>query len=270
MRLRQLKIRIGKIHHIFISHTHGDHIFGLYGLLSTLNLTGRKTPLYIYAPGEYGTILNSHLSDFDINLAYEIRFVPLKGDNPFIIYENGFMTVTAFPLRHRVPAFGFIFREKLMPRNLLKDAISEYSIPLASIPSIKNGADFVSGEGAVIPNNRITTDPPVPRSYAYCSDTSYFSRLSKFVSGVDLLYHEATFASDRSDLARDTGHSTSEDAARVAKDACAGELLLGHYSARYKDVSQLLMEARSIFPETIAGEDGVTYPVSGRNSIPKE
>lgn len=261
MRLRQQRIRIGKIHHIFISHTHGDHVFGLYGLLSTLNLTGRKSPLHIYAPESFGPILVSHLDDFDIHLDFEIRFIPLKGKDPQVIYENGFMSVTAFPLQHRVPTFGFIFREREFPRNIKANSIHEYVIPLSAIPGIKGGADFVTEDGRVIPNSKITTNPPPPRSYAYCSDTSYFSRLSSFVKGVDLLYHEATFASDKTSLARETGHSTSEEAARVAREAGAGKLLLGHYSARYREVDLLLEEAKAIFPDTMAGEDGMTYQV---------
>ena len=261
MRLRQQRIRIGKINHIFISHTHGDHVFGLYGLLSTMNLTGRKNPLYIYAPESFGPMMMSHLDDFDIHLDFSITFIPLRGNNPFVIFENGFMIVTAFPLVHRVPTYGFIFREKEMPRNIIGECIREYNIPLASIPAIKKGEDFIEANGNVIPNNVITNDPPISRSYAYCSDTAYFSRLSKFVAGVDLLYHEATFASDKALLARETGHSTSVEAAMVAKEAGAGKLLLGHYSARYRDVDQLLAEAKEIFPDVMAGSDGMTYQV---------
>lgn len=261
MRLRQMKIRIGKIHHIFISHTHGDHIFGLYGLLSTLNLTGRKAPLSIYAPEAFGPIIFSHLNDFDIRLEYEINFIPLTGDEPKVIFTNRFMNITAFPLKHRVPTFGFLFREKVLQRNIRKEAISEYGIPLSVIPGIKGGDDFITTDGKVIENSLITTDPPVPRSYAYCSDTAYFSRVAGFVRGVDLLYHEATFASDKKQMAKETGHSTSSDAARVACEAGAGRLLLGHFSARYKEVDQLVKEAIEIFPDTVAAEDGVTYSI---------
>lgn len=261
MRLREHRIRIGKIHHIFISHTHGDHIFGLYGLLSTLNLTGCKTPISIYAPEAFGPILMSHLDDFDIHLDFVINFIPLKGNDPYQIFENGFMSVTAFPLLHRVPTFGFLFREKELPRNIIRECIGKYNIPLKSIPGIKRGEDLILPDGVVIPNIMITTDPPVTRSFAYCSDTSWFSRLSSYVKGVDLLYHEATFASDKKELARETGHSTAEEAAQVAKDAGAGKLIIGHYSARYKEVDKLAEEAKAVFPDTIAGADGVTYQV---------
>jgi ribonuclease Z len=261
MRLRQNRIRIGKIHDIFISHTHGDHVFGLYGLLSTLNLTGRRNPLTIYAPEGFGGMLSSHLADFDIRLEYDIVYIPLRGDDPAVILDNNFLTVTSFPLKHRVPAYGFLFREKQQPRNIRKESITRYSIPLAAIPGIKAGEDFRDEEGNVIPNSVITTDPQRPRSYAYCSDTAWFSRLPSFIRGVDMLYHEATFGSDKGDLARQTGHSTSTEAARVAAEAGAGRLIIGHFSARYKSVEQLVLEAREIFPETVAAADGETYTI---------
>lgn len=261
MRLREMRIRIGKIHDIFISHTHGDHVFGLYGLLSTLNLTGRKSPLRIYAPEGFGSILLSHLSDFDIYLQFDIRFIPLRGDDPSVIFENDFLTVTTFPLKHRVPSFGFLFREKLLPRNIRKESIEKYMIPLAAIQGIKEGNDFRTEEGDIIPNSELTTDPPLPRSYAYCSDTAWFNRLASFVKGVDTLYHEATFGSDKRRLAHQTGHSTSVEAASVAAEAGAGRLILGHFSARYKSVDQLVEEARQLFPETVAAVDGETYTV---------
>ena len=261
MRLREMRIRLGKIHDIFISHTHGDHVFGLYGLLSTLNLIGRKSPMNIYAPEGFGGILLSHLSDFDINLQFDIRFVSLRGNDPAAIYENDFLTVTAFPLKHRVPTFGFLFREKPLPRNIKKESIAKYMIPLAAIQSIKAGNDFLNKGGEIIANSELTTDPPVPRSYAYCSDTAWFSRLPSFVKGVDTLYHEATFGSDKTNLAHQTGHSTSVEAANVAVEAGAGRLILGHFSARYKSVDQLVEEARQIFPETVAAVDGETYTV---------
>ncbi|MFN2378777.1 MAG: ribonuclease Z [Bacteroidales bacterium] len=259
MRLRQNRIRIGKIHDIFISHTHGDHVFGLYGLISTLNLTGCRTPLTIYAPEGFGEMISSHLADFDIRLEFDIIHVPLTGNDPSVILDNNLMTVTSFPLKHRVPTYGFLFREKQLPRNIRKESISRYSIPLAAIPGIKSGLDFTDEKGNIIPNGDITIDPPVPRSYAYCSDTAWFSRLPGLIRGVDMLYHEATFGSDKSDLARQTGHSTSAEAARVAAEAGAGRLIIGHFSARYKSVDQLVKEACDIFPETVAAVDGETY-----------
>jgi len=261
MQLRKYRIRFGRIHHIFISHLHGDHIFGLYGLLSSMNLSGRESAINLYAPAGFREILYSHLSDFDIHLNYDIDFIGLRGSHPVKIFENKNISVFSFPLKHRVPAFGFLFREKEKERNILKDAISKYSIPISEIHKIKKGSDFYTSEGKCIPNNEITTDPPKPRSFAYCSDTMYFKRLSEFVRGVDLLYHEATFAAEDKDLAKKTGHSTSEQAALTAHDAQAGRLIIGHFSARYRDVSLLLEEAIRIFPRTIAAEEGSVITV---------
>jgi ribonuclease Z len=261
MQLRKNKIRFGKINHIFISHIHGDHIFGLYGLLSTFNLMGRIPPLHLYAPENYDRLLLSHLSDFDIHLNFDIDFNPLSGKNPANILSDKYLTVTSFPLEHRVPAYGFLFREKPYDRNIIKECIEKYNIPAVRIPAIKKGEDFITDGGEIIKNEDITIPGPEPLSYAYCSDTSYFSRLASFVNGVNLLYHEATFSDSLYDLAKTTGHSTTSDAARIASEAGAGTLLIGHFSARYKDLSPLVEEARSIFPRTLAAVDGMSYEV---------
>lgn len=261
MQLRNCRIKLGKINNIFISHLHGDHIFGLYGLLSTFNLMGRLTPLNIYAPENYRLILYSHLRDFDINLDYEINFVPLKGKDPVSIYNDKFITVTSFPLKHRIEAFGFLFSEKPPDRNIIKDCITLYDIPVEKLPGIKKGNDFITKEGRHIKNEDLTTPPPFPLSYAYCSDTMYFTRLTTFIKGVSLLYHEATFDKNMSELAKTTAHSTTLDAARIAKKANAKNLIIGHFSARYKDISMLVDEARSVFPSTIPAIDGMTYDI---------
>ena len=265
MQLRRNKIRIGKINHIFISHIHGDHIFGLYGLLSTYSLMGRTTPLHLYAPVNYQAILLSHLSDFDIHLNYDIDFIPLNGKDPVKILDDKYLTVTAFPLVHRVPAFGFLFREKPRDRNIIKESIEKYNIPAVRIPAIKKGEDFITEEGEVIKNEEMTIPGPEPLSYAYCSDTAYFSRLASFVRGVSLLYHEATFDDSLSDLAKTTGHSTASDAARTALEAAAGTLLIGHFSARYRDLSLLVDESRSVFPRTLPAVDNMSYDVGNIN-----
>jgi ribonuclease Z len=261
MQLRKNRIRFGKINHIFISHLHGDHIFGLYGLLSSFSLMGRKTPLHLYAPENYQNILRSHLNDFDINLSFEIDFIPLKGNDPFLILDDKYLTVTAFPLKHRVPAFGFLFREKLSDRNIIKDKIDEYQIPSVRIPAIKKGEDFVMPDGSVIRNSELTLPPHEQLSYAYCSDTSYFKRLASFVKGVTLLYHEATFDKSLNKLAEITGHSTTLDAAKTALNAGAGTLIIGHFSSRYKTISFLVEESRELFPATYAAIDGKSYEV---------
>jgi ribonuclease Z len=265
MQLRKCKIRFGKINHIFLSHLHGDHVFGLYGLLSTLSLMDRKTPIHLYAPENYHGLLISHLKDFDINLSFEIDFIPLKGRDPFQILDDKHITVTAFPLQHRVPAFGFLFREKISDRNIIKEKIREFNIPAVRIPAIKKGQDFLTADGILIRNEDLTNPPPEPLSYAYCSDTRYFKRLSSYVRGVTLLYHEATFDSSLSKLAAKTGHSTTSDAAKVALDAGAAFLLIGHFSARYKNINPLVDEARTIFPATWPAIDGKTFDIGNVN-----
>ena len=261
MQLRKTRIRFAKINHIFISHLHGDHVFGLYGLLSTFSLMGRTNPIHLYAPENYNNILKSHLSDFDINLSFEIDFVPLSGKDPVKILDDKYLTVTSFPLKHRVPAYGFLFSEKLSDRNVIKESIDKFNIPPIRIPAIKKGEDFITSDGIIIKNDEITLPPSEPLSYAYCSDTKYFKRLASFVKDVTLLYHEATFDKTKEDLAEMTGHSTTLDAAKTALDANAGSLIIGHFSARYKDISPLVDEARTIFPETYPAIDGKSYEV---------
>jgi ribonuclease Z len=261
MQLRKCRIRFGKINHIFISHLHGDHVFGLYGLLSTYSLMGRTAPINLYAPENYNNILLTHLNDFDIHLNFEINFIPLSGKDPVKILDDKYLTVTSFPLDHRVPSFGFLFREKPYDRNIKKESIEKYKIPSVRIPAIKKGGNFITNEGIVVKNEEITVPGPASLSYAYCSDTKYFRRLSSFVKGVDLLYHEATFETNMEDLAATTGHSTTSDAAKVASEAGACTLIIGHFSARYKDINPLVKEAREIFPNTFPAIDGLTYEV---------
>jgi ribonuclease Z len=267
MQLRKSRIRFAKINHIFISHLHGDHIFGLYGLLSTFSLMGRKSPIHLYAPENYDTILKSHLSDFDINLGFEIDFIPLSGSDPVKILDEKFITVTSFPLQHRVPTYGFLFREKKPERNIIKECIDKFNIPLARIHAIKKGEDFITADGTEIKNEDLTLPPSEPLSYAYCSDTKYFRRLTSFVKEVSLLYHEATFDKTKEELAEITGHSTTNDAARTALEANVGALIIGHFSARYKDISILVEEARSIFPATYPAIDGKSFEVGNISKL---
>jgi ribonuclease Z len=267
MQLRKTRIRFGKINHIFISHLHGDHVFGLYGLLSTFSLMGRENPIHLYAPENYQSILISHLNDFDIRLSYEVDFIPLSGKDPMKILDDKYITVTSFPLQHRIPSYGFLFREKISERNIIKECIDRYNIPHVRIPAIKKGEDFITTDGVVIRNEDITLPPSEPLSYAYCSDTKYFKRLASFVKGVNLLYHEATFDKSKEELAAITGHSTTLDAAKTALDAGAGTLLIGHFSARYKEVLPLVEEARTIFPETYPAIDGKSFEVGNISEL---
>jgi ribonuclease Z len=265
IQLRKNRIRFSKINHIFISHLHGDHVFGLYGLLSSFSLMGRKQPLYLYAPQNYETMLKSHLEDFDIHLGFELNFIPLAGNIVTEILNDKYLTVTSFPLQHRIPAYGFLFREKQHDRKIIKAKIDEYSIPTVRIPAIKKGEDFITQEGITIKNSKITMAPNEPLSYAYCSDTRYFRQLASFVKEVTLLYHEATFDMTKQELASVTGHSTTTDAAKTALSANAESLIIGHFSARYRTVLSLVEEARTIFPNSYAAVDGKSYEIGNIN-----
>jgi ribonuclease Z len=261
MQMRRYRIRFGRLNHIFISHLHGDHFFGLYPLLSTYNLMGRKSPLNIYAPAGFEELLERHLRDFDINLAYELLLHPLTGRTPKLILNDRRVEVYSFPLKHRIKTYGFLFREKRADRNIIKEKIAEYSITIAEIGRLKKGKDVIRDDGQVIACDEVTKKPPEPASFAFCSDTGYFPKLAGYVAGVTLLYHEATFGDENDALARQTGHSTARHAATVARDAGAKKLLLGHFSARYKSPSVLEEEARTVFPDTEAAREGMTYTI---------
>jgi ribonuclease Z len=261
MQMRRYHIRFGKINNIFISHLHGDHFFGLYPLLSSYNLMGRKTPLNIYAPDPFRELLSRHLSDFDIDLAYEVIVHPLSGRSLKPVMSDKQVEVFSFPLKHRVKTYGFLFREKEADRNIIKEKITELGLTIAEIGQLKKGKDIVRDDGEVILCDEVTKKPPVPGSYAFCSDTGYFPKLSSYVSGVQLLYHEATFGNEHDALARQTGHSTARHAAMVARDAGASRLILGHFSARYKSPEVLEAEAREVFPATEAAHEGISYDI---------
>lgn len=261
MQMRRFRLRFAKINHIFISHLHGDHIFGLYPLLSSLNLMGRKEKLNIYAPEPFEELITRHLADFDINLGYELLIHPLKGSKPRLILNDRRVEVTSFPLRHRVKAYGFLFREKTGENKIKKDKISEFHFTVAEMIKLKRGEDLLRDDGSVIFANEATVPPPSPRSYAYCSDTGYFKKLASYVEGVDLLYHEATFGSEHAALARQTGHSTAGQAAMVALEARVRRLIIGHFSARYRSPDILEAEARVIFPSTEAATEGKCFEI---------
>ncbi len=259
MQMRKFKIRFGKINHIFISHLHGDHTLGLYGLISTLVLLDRKSKLTIYAPPRLEEILLNHLEAFDITLPFPLQFISLNCTSSERIYEDKILFVETIPLKHRVPTCGFLFKEKPRLRNIRKEMIEHYEIPIKKMQDIKEGADLILESGEVIPNEKLTLQPEPPRSFAYCSDTLYTKGILNKIKGVDMLYHEATFMHDMVDQARENFHSTGHQAAMLAKEADAGTLILGHFSARYKDLSPLLKEARAVFENTFLAEDGAMY-----------
>jgi len=261
MQLRKFRKRLGKIHHIFISHLHGDHTFGLFGLISTFNLLGREEPLHIYGPDLLEEMLLDHFKFFPGEIGYNLAFHRIQCRRSALIYEDRNIEVLSLPLIHRVPTCGFLFREKARQRNILKEKITEYNIPLKQITDIKNGADLVLKNGKVILNSELTLPASRPRSYAYCSDTRPQPAILPLIKGVDILYHEATFLHDDAKLAHNTFHTTSRQAAEIAKKAEAHMLLIGHFSSRYKHLSEFESEAKEVFPNTVAVNDGDVFEV---------
>lgn len=248
-----------KLRGIFISHLHGDHVFGVFPLISTLGLYGRRTPLKIFAPRPFGEILESHLRYFDYDLPYEVEWVEVDTTAHRIIFENNSLEVWSIPLRHRVPASGYMFREKMPELNVDKFKIERYGLSIKQIVAAKRGEDIALDDGTVIPNAEITYLPRQPKSYAYCSDTNRSAMVARRVKGADLLYHEATYAAAERRQAKERGHSTSVDAAEIALAAEAKRLIIGHFSSRYKEPSVLLDEARAVFPATDIATEGETY-----------
>ncbi|MBS2210866.1 ribonuclease Z [Carboxylicivirga mesophila] len=255
MQLRRNKVNFSKINHIFLSHLHGDHVFGLIGLISTFGLLGRRKSLTIHAHEDLKGLLQPHLDYFCTDLPYQIHFNDLRYDEPAIIYEDKKVTVESFPLSHRVSTCGFLFKEKTKEPNIRKEAIEKYQLTVPEIVAIKDGHPFIGADGNVVPEEDLITPAPAPLSYAFCSDTRYFRRIIPVIQGVSLLYHEATFLHELKDLAKRTGHTTAKQAAVIARDADVGQLLLGHFSSRYKDVSLFENEAKEVFLNTTLVSD---------------
>lgn len=256
--MRRQRIGFNKVVAIFISHIHGDHCFGLIGMLSSFGLLGRTMPLAIYAPKEFKPVLDMMLKTFCYDFDYEIQFHVVDTTKQQVIYEDRSLTVESIPLKHRQPTCGFLFREKPTLPHIRRDMIDFYRIPVSQINNIKNGASWTDEEGREIPNERLTMPADKPRSYAYCSDTSYLPALHERIAGVSCLYHESTYTTADADRAEMYFHSTAAQAAQVARDANAGRLLLGHYSSKYDDERQLLKEAQEVFAQSQLTNEGMT------------
>nr|WP_319509891.1 ribonuclease Z [uncultured Draconibacterium sp.] len=259
IQLRRNRISFSKIRHIFISHLHGDHFYGLVGLLSTMNLLGVKSDVHIYAPSELKTLIQPQLDFIRGEMSIKPIFHPLNLKKPQTVFENKNIEVLSFPVKHSIPTVGFLFREKPKQANIKKEMIEAYNIPLAKIKDIKAGADFEAEDGRIIPNEKLTTPPPKPKSYAFCTDTAFHPPLAEIIEGVDLLYHEATFLEELKDLAGKTLHSTARQAAEMAKLSKASKLLIGHFSSRFKNLEDFKTEAREVFKNTELAIEGKKY-----------
>ncbi|MCH2043903.1 MAG: ribonuclease Z [Saprospiraceae bacterium] len=266
IQLRKFGIKKHKINHIFISHLHGDHFFGLAGLLLTFALDKRTTPLHIYSPEGLEKLILLQLEVSHSQLNYPLIFHVTDPTRHELIYKSNTTTVYTIPLKHRIPTNGYLFREAPHQRRILKSAIDQYTIPNHQLKLIKKGEDFIDQHGKSIPNNLLTLSPPFQRSYAFCSDTEYHEPILPIIQGVDLLYHESTFLHELKGQAKKTQHSTALEAGTIAQTAKVGQLLLGHFSSRYKDLNPLLEEAQSVFESTELATEGKTYWIELRKS----
>ena len=273
MQMRKYGVSFSRIDNIFISHLHGDHMFGLFGLMSTMAMGGRTTDLNIYAPQGFQRILDFFMSEFGEGIKYKIDFHPIQCREPLQIYDSKQVEVFAFPLVHRGETYGFLFKEKTPQLNVKKHLIEPYNLSLYEIARLKEGTDivrtsyFTDDNGDIVEyeetlkSEDFTYMPYKPRSFAYCTDTLPFKRLYSWVKGADLIYHDSTYTNEYSELAKTTFHSTSSAAACCAKEAGAGKLVLGHYSSRYKSLDTMLSEAQEIFPNSELAKEGSKFYV---------
>jgi len=263
MQFRRSRLKFSRLNHIFISHLHGDHCFGLLGLISSFGLLGRTADLHIYSPAGLEELLQPMLKFFCDNLPYKVFFHAFETKRPTLIYEDRSLTVTTIPLKHRIACCGFLFAEQPTLNHIIRDMVDFYEIPLYELNRIKSGEDYVTADGTVVPNARLTIPADPPRKYAYCSDTIYRESVIEQIKEVNLFFHEATFAQKEQARARETFHTTAAQAATIAKKANVKQLVIGHFSARYEDESVLLEEAQMVFPETILARENlcITIPL---------
>lgn len=261
IQFRKNKFNFNRLGHIFLSHLHGDHCFGLIGLISTFNLLGRTQQLHIHAPAPAEKLFREQLEFFCPELNYQVIFHETDTTKHALVFEDRSVEVWSLPLNHRIPCSGYLFKEKPLKRHINAEMVKFYQIPHYMLNPIKEGQDYITPEGEVIPNERLTKSANPSRSYAYCSDTAYIPELSEYMQHVDLLFHEATFLKDKEGLASKTWHSTAEQAASMAKASQAKQLLIGHYSARYNDEEEFLREAQAIFPNTLLSAENQTIKI---------
>ncbi len=262
VQLRKYQVKFSKIKHIFISHLHGDHIFGLVGLVSTFRLLNREHELHVYGPKGIKELITLQLKLSNSWTHYPLLFHELTSKESELIFEDDKVEVSTIPLNHRIYTNGFLFKEKLGERKLNMSTIQQFDeIEVCDYQNLKNGRDFTLKTGEILKNNMLTQDPPSPKSYAFCSDTSYFPEIIPQIKNVNCLYHETTFLKDKEKLAATTKHSTAEQAAKIAKEADVKKLIIGHFSGRYKNKGAFLDEATPIFEDTILAEEGKTFVI---------
>jgi len=257
LQMRKMSIRFSRIAHIFITHLHGDHCFGLPGLISTLGMLGRTGDLIIHGPKEITTYLQPLLDQFAANLPYKVCFHEINPYEHTLVMEDKSVQVYSIPLKHRIPCCGYLFCERQKDAHIIREMTDFYKVPISQMKKIKQGADFITPEGVVVSNDRLTHPAEPARKYAYCSDTSFAPEIVPFIKGIDLLYHEATFSEEDIARSRETNHSTAGQAGEIARLAEVKELMIGHYSARYTNVNVLLEEAKKVFPRTRLANEGL-------------
>jgi ribonuclease Z len=261
IRMCQMGAKANRLGHIFISHLHGDHCFGLMGLISTFGMLNRTAELHIHAQADLEKILRPQLRYFCTDLSFEVVFHTINPKKHELIYEDRSVQVFSIPLKHRVPCCGFLFEEKPRDRHIIRDMIDFYHIPTWRIPKIKQGENFETEDGEIIANDLLTVASELPKRFAYCSDTAYSEKIIPIIAGVDCLYHEATFMDDEMLRSKQTEHSTARQAGTIARKANVKKLIIGHYSARYNNQEALLREAREEFENTVLGEDLTVYEI---------
>lgn len=261
LQFRKAKLKFSRLNHIFISHLHGDHCFGLMGLISTFNLLGRTAELNIYSPKGLEGLLRPMLAFFCRQMTYNVCFHEFETNMPSLIFEDRSLTVTTIPLSHRIPCCGFLFAEKRRPNHINRDMINFYEVPVYELNRIKDGADYIASDGRVISNADLTYPSDLPRKYAYCSDTIYKPNIVEQIKGVDLLFHEATFLKTEQARAKETFHTTAAQAADIARLAEVKKLMIGHFSARYEDETSFLDEATEVFSNTILAREMLSVTV---------